>query len=698
MGLVGESGCGKSVTIRSVVGLVPSPPAVFEGGEIWLRTREGLVETLSLRRNMGQLRRIRGRDISMIFQEPMRSLHPMMPIGHQIAEGIQAHELVDQKEAYDRTVHMLELVGLPNPSGQMSRYAHELSGGMRQRALIALALVGHPKLLLADEPTTALDVTIQAQILDLIRNLQERLGMSVLLITHNMGVVANIADRVSVMYLGKIVETGTVHEVFREAAHPYTQGLLASMPSLFGEPKTRLPSLRGVVPELAAAPRGCVFADRCPYVMAICDEVPSPVRLTEEHSVACWLYDGSASSGYAAGEIVQRSVTAAAASRWMDVVAEQEGKALAVTTSMTKDGPNSLPTACQGQVGLLVDGSNQIQVRLEGIALHYPVIKGLLRRRVGTCYAVDGVDLTIHKGETLGLVGESGCGKTSVGRVITRLVDPTAGNIWFRTNGKLRDITGISQQEMKAVRRHMGMVFQDPLSSLNPRMNVRTIVGEPLILHGIARGRKIDDRVGQLLEMVGLRPEHQSRFPHAFSGGQRQRIAIARALATQPTFLVADESVSSLDVSVQAQVLNLMMDLQRQLSLAMLFIAHDIAVVRHVSDRIAVMYLGKIVEVGDANEVCSLPKHPYTEMLLASIPLPVPGLQRAVGVPSGELPDPINPPSGCRFHTRCPYRRPICENEDPVLRACGGSPDHLVACHFEDELSLKGVEALNRKP
>ena len=290
VGLVGESGCGKSVTIRSIVGLVPSPPARFENGEIWLRTRRGMTETLSLYKNMKALRQIRGRDVSMIFQEPMRSVHPMMTIGQQITEGILEHEVVDPAEAYERTVEMLDLVGLPNPAGQMNRYAYELSGGMRQRALIALALVCHPQLLLADEPTTALDVTIQAQILELIRDLRERMSMSVLLITHNMGVVANLADRISVMYLGKIMETGSVEEIFKEPAHPYTQGLLASMPSLFSQPKTHLQSLRGVVPELSMVPKGCVFADRCPHVMPKCDETPPVVELRADHSAACWLY------------------------------------------------------------------------------------------------------------------------------------------------------------------------------------------------------------------------------------------------------------------------------------------------------------------------------------------------------------------------------------------------------------------------
>ena len=683
VGLVGESGCGKSVTARSVVGLVPSPPAVFEGGEIWLNTRAGRMNMLANRGNTQVLRRIRGREVSMIFQEPMRSLHPMMPVGSQVAEGILEHEEISLNGAYARTEEMLEMVGLPQPGQLLSRYPHELSGGMRQRVMIALALACHPQLLIADEPTTALDVTIQAQILELIRHLRDRLGMSVLLITHNMGVVASTADRVSVMYLGVIVETGTVQEVFEQAAHPYTRGLLASIPSLHSEPKTPLQSLEGVVPELALAPQGCVFADRCPEVMSKCQETPPLIALSEHHMAKCWLYESQEPAGSIAlespshktGEGVEdRSSSAATA--FVDVGGKQFGDS---------NGAGGHESAEDGDIG----------VRVREMTLHYPIYKGILRRKVGTVQAVDGVDLTIRRGEIVGLVGESGCGKTSVGRLITRLVDPTAGSIQFRMNGELEDITHLSEPAMKGVRRHMGMVFQDPLSSLNPRLNVRDIVGEPLILHNIARGREVDARVGSLLEMVGLRAEHQSRFPHAFSGGQRQRIAIARALSTEPAFLVADEPVSALDVSVQSQVLNLLMDLQQQLDLTMLFIAHDIAVVRHISDRMAVMYLGQIVEIGSTEAICSRPVHPYTEALLASIPLPDPGAPSARAIAAGELPDPSAPPAGCRFHTRCPYRQEICTLEEPRLKPVAGRPGYWGACHFQEELTLSGVDGVD---
>ncbi len=675
VGLVGESGCGKSVTIRSIAGLVPSPPAIYEGGEIWMKTRRGRVNTLALHHDSKEMRSLRGRDVSMIFQEPMRSLHPMIPIGKQIVEGLLEHEIMEPRQAFDRTVEMLDLVGLPNPQSQMTRYAHELSGGMRQRVLIALALVGQPHLLLADEPTTALDVTIQAQILNLIRSLRERMGMSVLLITHNMGVVANLADRISVMYLGRIIERGPVSEVFRHPAHPYTQGLLASIPSVASDSKAKLYSMPGIVPELAQAPQGCVFADRCPFVMRKCNETPPYIDVGSGHQAACWLH--------LPGEHLVRNVD-------VRLIEPDAVVSATIPTRVSATVHEDFPASANGRSAANAQGESAL-LTVDNVKLHYPILKGLLRRRVGTVQAVDDVNLVIHRGETLGIVGESGCGKTSLGRMLPRLVEPTAGRISFAFEEDLRDITDIPQARMKQVRRAMGMVFQDPMSSLNPRMNVRTIVSEPLILHDLARGKQVSDRAGELLEIVGLKAEHQNRFPHAFSGGQRQRIAIARALATQPKFVVADEPVSSLDVSVQAQILNLLMDLQRKLELSMLFIAHDIAVVRHVSDRIAVMYLGRIVETGMAHEVCAKPAHPYTEALLASIPHPIPGYNQAKNIPQGDLPDPADPPKGCRFHTRCPYADELCRQEDPMLRLRAGSQSHSAACHFTDKLELGGV-------
>ncbi len=672
MGLVGESGCGKSVTARSIVGLVPSPPAIFEKGRIWLQTHDGIVDVMQLRDH----RSLRGRTVAMVFQEPMRSLHPMMRIGRQIVEALMPHDRMGNREAEERACELLDLVGLPNPRQLLTRYPHELSGGMRQRAMIALALVAEPRFLIADEPTTALDVTIQAQILRLIRDLQTRLGMSVLLITHNMGVIARIADRVSVMYLGTVVESGTVTEIFKSPAHPYTQGLLASTPTLTSQPKTLLPSLQGKVPELAQAPTGCVFADRCPAVMSICSEKPPTIEIEAGHLAKCWLYQPVEGIETPASIVLEEEMPT------LDHELAQNSHAQVVD-------PEASPLS-------RYEGD---QIRADSLSLHYPIYKGLIRRQVGLVQAVQEVSLTIQKGETLGLVGESGCGKTSMGRLLSGLVEPTAGQVLFPSNRQdWQNISHLSQRELTPIRRSMGMIFQDPYSSLNPRLSVRDIVGEPLILHRVCEGQALQREVGELLEMVGLRPEHQSRFPHAFSGGQRQRIAIARALALKPSFLIGDEPVSALDVSVQSQILNLLLDLQMRLGLSMLFITHDLAVVRHVSDRVAVMYLGKIVEIGPTTEICSSPAHPYTEGLLASIPLPDPTLRTPDLIPQGELPDPSHPPAGCRFHSRCPYRQDVCMQEEPELKPVGKDSVHLSACHFQEELTLAGISLAGPSP
>jgi len=628
MGLVGESGSGKSVSALTVMGLLPKGQGRVADGSIRFAGRElrGSDERA--------MRRIQGSDIAMIFQEPMTSLNPAFTVGNQVAESVRAHDRVSKKEAWRRAVEMLELVGIPDASRRVNEYPHNFSGGMRQRAMIAMALACNPKLLIADEPTTALDVTIQAQILDLLRHLQRELGMAILFVTHDLGVVAEICDQVTVLYGGQTVEQAPVADLFARPRHPYSAALMASMPQSaeVGQPLRTIP---GVVPRPEEMPSGCRFHPRCAHTLPECAAAPvALVPLGHASSVRCVRSDQ-----------LDLSRTAPA------TIADE------------------VPSAPSTHEPLLV---------VRGLRQEFVIRKGITRRKVATLKAVDDVSFEIAPGETLGLVGESGSGKSTTGRALLRLIEPTAGEIRF--DGV--DVTGLEGRRLRELRASMQMVFQDPYSSLDPKRTVAESVGEPFTVHTNLDRKERDARVDDLLETVGLGRHLSHRYPHEFSGGQRQRIAIARALALNPRLLVCDEPVSSLDVSTQSQVINLLVDLREEFGLSYLFIAHDLSVVSHISERIAVMYLGRIVEIGPTAQIVNRPRHPYTAALLSAVPHPDPILQRDRHriVLRGDIPSPADPPAGCRFHPRCVYAMDVCrEVEPPAYVADHGTTVH---CHL----------------
>ncbi|MGK4578851.1 dipeptide ABC transporter ATP-binding protein [Kitasatospora sp. HPMI-4] len=638
LGIVGESGCGKTMTAMSIMQLLPNGGSVV-GGRIRLDGRDLLA--------LGPdgMDRVRGNEIGMIFQDPTTSLNPTMTIGRQISESVRIHRRASRKEAHERAVEVLSLVGMDSPARRALVYPHELSGGMRQRAMIAMALANEPKLLIADEPTTALDVTVQKQILELIDHLRERLGMAVILVTHDLGVIAGRADRIAVMYAGKVVETTGTEALYANPRHPYTEALFDSLPERFAETGGRLYSIPGLPPDLAAPPPGCRFAARCRYATELCraEEPPLSGELPG-HRYACFFPVGA--SGILPVGARDAAPHPAEAAR-----------------------PPAAPEAAQGEPLL----------RVTGLVKQYPVTSGLvLRRTVGSVSAVADVSLTVRQGETLGLVGESGCGKTTVGKLIVGLERPTSGSLEFQG----RELASLPRAERRRLRRDVQLMFQDSYAAMNPRMPVQSIMREPLDIHQVGSQADRDRRIRQIFDLVGLPHTALDRYPHEFSGGQRQRIGLARALALRPRLVVADEPVSALDVSIQSQVLNLMRDLQGELGLSYLFISHDLSVVRYLSDRIGVMYLGKLVEVGPARSVYARPVHHYTRGLLDTVPVADPVVERAKssrGI-TGELPSAIDPPSGCRFRTRCPAAERLCAEAEPPLASFG--PDHLAACHF----------------
>ncbi|SDS91824.1 ABC transporter ATP-binding protein [Actinopolymorpha singaporensis] len=701
--VVGESGCGKSVTARSILQLVERPGAIAGGRIDWRPSPDADWTDLAKLDPRGEeIRRVRGAEIGMVFQEPMASLSPMYTVGDQLVEAIQLHLPLSKEEAHERAVAQLRRVGIPQPERRMDAYPFQLSGGMCQRVMIAIALSCDPALLIADEPTTALDVTTQARILDLLKDLQDQTGMAMVFITHDLGVVAEIADEVTVMYLGKVAEHGTVREIFDEPKHPYTQALLRSIPTMRGSGergRQRLAAIRGMVPHPQNRPAGCPFHTRCDHVIAgVCDQQDPPlVRFGSDHLAQCHLYDeqgeltgvgaartggGRAANGEAAPEgSVARSTSTGGGAGGGAGTAGTGGAAVQVRERPAPNGSRSRDTS----------GAPLVEVR--DLSMHFPIKRGMFGRTTGAVRAVDSVDFDIAPGETLGLVGESGCGKTTLGRCLARVLQPSSGQIQYRRpNGETVDLARLRNRELAPYRREIRVIFQDPFSSLNPRMTLLQLVGEPLRTNNLASGSELQDRVADMLRRCGLRPEYMRRYPHAFSGGERQRINIARALITEPRLVIADEAVSALDVSVRAQILNLLADLQAQFDLTYLFISHDLSVVEHLCDRVTVMYLGSIVETADTSSLYTQPHHPYTEALLNAVPLPDPHNRRARhehGLPD-DLPDAANPPSGCLFHTRCPHVRPDrCVSEVPALRETGAH--HLAACHFSEELTLSGA-------
>ena len=642
-GLVGESGCGKSMTSLSIMGLLP-PGGAIVGGSIKLDGRElvGLPER--------DLRKIRGNDIAMIFQDPLTSLDPTKTIGYQVAEPVRLHRGASKAAAMDRAAEVLGLVGLPKPKERLGDYPHQLSGGLRQRVMIAMALTCEPRLLIADEPTTALDVTIQAQILALLDDLKDRLGMAMLLITHDMGVIAGHADRVHVMYAGRMVETAETANLFRRMRHPYTHALLASIPRLGQDSTQWLLSIGGLPPDLSDLPDGCRFAPRCSRATDKCRSREPPLTgETKGHVFSCWHpVDGPAGAGAANGTTARVQAVAGLA------------------------GPGRKDTAVLPETPLL---------EVRDLVKEFPVTSGvILQRKVGSVHAVSNVSFTVNAGETFGLVGESGCGKTTIGRVVVALERPNSGSVKLGD----QDISALSGGELRRQRRDLQLMFQDSYSSLDPRMRVGSIIREPLTIQRIGTRGQQQQRVFELLDEVGLPRNAFERYPHEFSGGQRQRIGLARALTLKPKVIVADEPVSALDVSIRAQVLNLMKRLQADHGLTYIVISHDLAVVRYMADRIAVMYLGKLVEMGSGDDIYQRAAHPYTAGLIATIPVPEPNAARARARKSagikGELPSPVNPPSGCRFRIRCPLAQDLCVEAEPQLRSFG--PGHVAACHF----------------
>jgi peptide/nickel transport system ATP-binding protein len=628
LGLVGESGSGKStvaLAIMNYLGLSGRASGAIRYGDRDLLTLPS-----------DALRRIRGGQIAMVYQDPMSALNPAIPVGEQIGEALRLHQKLSAEDAFHRAVEMMRRTQIADPEINAHRYPHQLSGGMQQRVVIAMALINNPDLLILDEPTTGLDVTTEATILDLVADLRREFNSAILFITHDLGVIAQVSDRIGVLYAGELVEIGRTRRIFERPRHPYTLALLSTAPKISADAaETRLSPIPGRLPDLRRVPTGCIFAPRCRFAQPVCHETSPPLAPAAEatHRAACFF----AETLPAPGEL---QATGAARDR--------------------RDAGDAILDA--RDVSIHFDERGFLDV--------------ITRKPATPVRAVDGISLTLRRGETVGLVGESGSGKTTFGKALVRLVDPTNGIL---TIGGA-DVTRLSRAEDRALRKRVQFIFQNPESALNPRKRVGDILARPLKLYGLASSSELPARIAELLDLVHLRPEYASRLPHELSGGEKQRVGIARAFAAEPDVIVADEPLSALDVSVQASILNLLIDLQARFGTAYLFISHDLGTVRHLCDRVVVMYLGNVYETGTVRDVYEPPYHPYTEALLSAIPLPDPNVSRDRIRLGGPVPSPRRPPSGCKFHTRCPRKwGPICEQEMPPGQQV--APGHVIFCH-----------------
>ena len=634
IGIVGESGSGKSVTMMSALQLIQEPGKVT-GGEVYLDGSDK--NMLSYGPNSAEVGKMRGGRVSMIFQEPMTSLNPVLTVGFQIQENIIEHLHLSKEEAKKRAIEMMKMVNIPDAEERFTYYPQQFSGGMRQRIMIAMAMSSEPSVLVADEATTALDVTTQAQILEMIRDIAKKTNTAVVIVTHNLGIVARFAERIYVMYAGGIVETTDAERLFENPEHPYTRALLRAIPRLDDDRDRILIPIDGLPPNPALRPEYCPFYDRCEYHMDKCKSQKKPVlkELEKDHFCACHLTE-----------------------------AEKALKKAEIDAKPVKKAERAV-------IG------DEICLDVKDVKKYFPIYKGMMRKHIGDVKAIEDISFRVRKGETLGIVGESGCGKTTLARCIMRVYQPDSGEINF--NGV--DIAKFNDKQMYPYRKQMAMIFQDPFSSLDPRQTAESIVGESLLIHKLVKTREeYEKKVDELLRMVDLDPSMKNRVPHEFSGGQRQRIGIARALSSNPDLIICDEPISALDVSIQAQIINLLEELQAKLGLTYLFIAHDLAVVKHISDRILVMYLGRIVEIAECEELYSNTLHPYTKVLLGAVPVADPKVEKTrerVEI-RGEVPSLTNRPTGCPFSDRCNCVTDRCRKEVPKLKDVGNG--HEVAC------------------